>query len=212
MRLLKWMVLLLCPFVGTHGLTLKDSALIKHNEYRARHDTPPLVWSNALQASAQSWVDNCKFEHSSAAYGENLALGHPSIDAAIQAWYNELKNYNYASPGFSYNTGHFTQVIWKNSQRLGCALGNCPNMMNLWICQYDPPGNYRGQFQANVLPLARITDNNTPPPVNASITKSDAADVNNTIPTSDADPMPMITFVLVLLSIGAWFIVWDCFM
>jgi hypothetical protein len=57
-------------------------------------------------------------------------------------------------------TGHFTQVVWKASQRLGCAHQLCKTVRGLdgWIdahylvCRYDPPGNYAGQYVANVLP------------------------------------------------------------
>ena len=47
--------------------------------------------------------------------GENLAYNYESSAAsacvaATKAWYDEIKDYNYATPGFGYNTGHFTQV------------------------------------------------------------------------------------------------------
>jgi len=48
-------------------------------------------------------------------------------------------------------TGHFTAMVWKATRRLGCAKGNCPGQ-NLWVCQYDPPGNMMGAFPQNVPP------------------------------------------------------------
>lgn len=53
--------------------------------------------------------------------------------------------------GFSMGTGHFTAMVWKATRRLGCAKGNCPGQ-NLWVCQYDPPGNMMGAFPQNVPP------------------------------------------------------------
>ncbi|KAG0000640.1 hypothetical protein BGZ65_004196, partial [Modicella reniformis] len=86
-------------------------------------------------------------------YGENLAAGHSSFEAAIDSWYNEVKLYNYNNPGFSMNTGHFTQVVWKGSKSVGCAKKFCANSnWNIYICEYDPPGNYQGEFPNNVLP------------------------------------------------------------
>lgn len=34
-------------------------------------------------------------------------------------------DYNYASPGFASGTGHFTQVVWKATTEIGCAIQNC---------------------------------------------------------------------------------------
>ncbi len=45
---------------------------------------------------------------------------------ATHAWYDEIKYYNFNQPTFSTKTDHFTQVVRKNSQRLGFgfAIGN----------------------------------------------------------------------------------------
>ncbi|KAG7562792.1 hypothetical protein FFLO_01747 [Filobasidium floriforme] len=42
-------------------------------------------------------------------------------------------------------TGHYTQVVWIDSDALGCAVQKCSGMYNL-VCNYGPPGNYGGQF------------------------------------------------------------------
>ena len=47
--------------------------------------------------------------------GENLAYNFEADAAAacvsaIKLWYDEIKDYDFTSPGFGYNTGHFTQV------------------------------------------------------------------------------------------------------
>lgn len=59
-------------------------------------------------------------------YGENLYLGTgmgpQTHELAVQAWYDEIKNYNFKKPGFSSNTGHFTQVVWKTSKELGVGI------------------------------------------------------------------------------------------
>ena len=57
--------------------------------------------------------------------------------------------YNYRKPGFSMGTGHFTQVGWKGSTKLGCGSAKCKGM-TIWVCTYDPPGNMRGDFPDNV--------------------------------------------------------------
>mmetsp|Transcript_8027 Transcript_8027/g.20596 ORF Transcript_8027/g.20596 Transcript_8027/m.20596 type:complete len:283 (+) Transcript_8027:204-1052(+) len=137
--------------------SLANEALVAHNNYRALHGVPDLVWDTAVEQSAQAWADGCRIplEHSSGTgFGENLAWGYGSMTAAIDAWYSEIDQYDYGNPGFTGGTGHFTQIVWKDTKRLGCAMGYCPDVYGgYWVCQYDPPGNYLGNFGSNVLPL-----------------------------------------------------------
>lgn len=37
--------------------------------------------------------------------------------------------------------GHYTQVVWRDSERLGCGVGDCTGGGEIWVCNYDPPGN-----------------------------------------------------------------------
>ena len=53
--------------------------------------------------------------------------------------------------GFSMKTGHFTQVVWRGTTAVGCGRSQC-NGLDVWICQYDPPGNVEGQYRDNVRP------------------------------------------------------------
>jgi hypothetical protein len=82
-----------------------------------------------------------------------LAAGYKDFKTAIDVWYNEVSKYNYNRPGFSPATGHFTQVVWKSTKSIGCAKKFCPGSnWTIYICNYDPPGNYQGQYEKNVLP------------------------------------------------------------
>jgi uncharacterized protein YkwD len=137
---------------------LQREALSAHNKFRARHHAPNLVWDEALATYAERYANKCRFQHSSSPYGENLAAGYPSITASINKWYSEQTNYSYNRPRFSMNTGHFTQVIWKASTKLGCGYVACNGKNGTpgkyLVCEYSPPGNVtnRGFFEANVLP------------------------------------------------------------
>ena len=66
-------------------------------------------------------------------------------------WMQERAGYDFRGGAFSMETGHFTQVVWKGTQRLGCASATCARMQ-VWVCNYDPPGNMQGDFQRNVGP------------------------------------------------------------
>jgi len=107
-------------------------------------------WDATLAQLEQAHTDACVFQHSNDQYGENLGMGYASVADVVTAWYSEVANYDYANPGFSMTTGHFTQLVWVATQRVGCAHTACPGGA-IWGCKFDPPGNYAGQFQVNVL-------------------------------------------------------------
>jgi uncharacterized protein YkwD len=125
--------------------SIKQEALESHNTLRAKHYAPPLVWDAKLASYAQNYASKCRFQHSRGSFGENLAAGYPSVSAAIHAWYDERKGYSYANPGFSYQTGHFTQLVWKSSHKLGCGYVACNGKNgtpgNYLVCEYSPAGN-----------------------------------------------------------------------
>lgn len=133
--------------------------LFGHNRVREEHCAPPLVWSAEVARRAQQWADSlaangCGFEHSHGSYGENLALGTAGVDddpeKIVDLWYRGFTAYDFAGGGFSLRTGHFTQVVWNGTRRLGCGTSTCKGK-RIWVCNYDPPGNYRGQYASNVL-------------------------------------------------------------
>ena len=68
----------------------------------------------------------------------------------VDDWYSEIASYNYAKPGFSMDTGHFTQVVWKDSLEIGCGSAKSKRGGTYVVCNYSPAGNYGGQFPANV--------------------------------------------------------------
>ncbi len=133
--------------------------LSAHNRYRKLHGVPPAVWSKKVAASALAYAETCPSGHSTSVYGENLAWASydMSINLVVKKWYDEEPRYDYGNPGYVSGVGHFTQIVWKETTEIGCAraTGCGPDnslRANTWICQYSPPGNYRGLFSENVLP------------------------------------------------------------
>lgn len=150
----------------------RGASLNAHNLYRSKHSAPPLAKDSELDNSAQSYATQMGitnvFAHSNRANtGENLyaAYNSKSLTLAyceqlgndcVKSWYDEISTYDYTSPGFSSGTGHFTQVVWVSSNKLGMGLGfGKKSSWNAYYCvaQYSPPGNYAGQYKINVLPL-----------------------------------------------------------
>lgn len=114
---------------------------------------PPVDWSDEVAQTAQEWANNlkatknCGLEHASGTgYGENLAAG-TNVDAerAVDMWAGEGADYTYEPKyAFDTNTGHYTQIVWRSTQHIGCASASCSGS-NVVVCRYDPPGNYIGQ-------------------------------------------------------------------
>ncbi|KAE8219562.1 hypothetical protein CF319_g6766 [Tilletia indica] len=99
-----------------------QQALSAHNAARAKHGASPLVWDPKLASYAASKASQCHFEHTGGPYGENLAAGTSmTYSSAVKMWMAESSAYH-PGDGFSTSSGHFTQVVWKGSKRLGCAL------------------------------------------------------------------------------------------
>ncbi|KAG7099397.1 hypothetical protein E1B28_001250 [Marasmius oreades] len=133
--------------------------LSAHNSIRAQHGAADLTWSDDAANKAQTWANNCNFEHSGGklgAFGENLAAGTGGsygITAAIKSWTDEVKDYKASNPVAS----HFTQVVWKATTQVGCAVTSCDGIFDasfgpakFYVCEYFPQGNVIGKFDTNV--------------------------------------------------------------
>lgn len=159
---------------SAHAQTAADiqAWLNAHNQYRALHGVPPVAWSATVAASAQAYVNTCPSGHSSSPYGENILFANYVLPPAdvVAWWYSEETLYDYDNPGFSSETGHFTQVVWKSTAEIGCGYrGGCGGYWsNIWVCQYNPPGNYIGQFAENVFPPSTPPPPSLPPPRSGS--------------------------------------------
>eukprot|EP00096_Caligus_rogercresseyi_P008636 TRINITY_DN2784_c0_g1_i1.p1 TRINITY_DN2784_c0_g1~~TRINITY_DN2784_c0_g1_i1.p1 ORF type:complete len:229 (+),score=42.73 TRINITY_DN2784_c0_g1_i1:424-1110(+) len=138
-------------------------ALDTHNRYRLAHGVQPLTLCEKLNAYAKEWADHLaatdSFNHrSNGDYGENLFLTYGSGDTdcngiePVESWYSEGRSYSYGQSSGSSATGHFTQIVWKGSKRLGMAKSKSPSGKTIVVANYDPPGNFIGNYSSNVLP------------------------------------------------------------
>nr|XP_043623453.1 pathogenesis-related leaf protein 4-like [Erigeron canadensis] len=121
-----------------------------HNCIRKVLNLPPLVYDPEMEKFAQSWADqrkDCAMIHSDRC-GENMASGPDmNITYGIQLWLDERLDYDYPNNNCMKMCGHYTQIVWKNTQRVGCARSQCADP-TCWVvvCNYDPPGNVVGQW------------------------------------------------------------------
>lgn len=144
---------------------LRSDAVSTHNTYRTKHKSPNVTIDDTLNQSAQAWAQTIatkgQLEHSTTKNGENIYWGGESTNlgsAAVESWYSEIQDYDYNNPVFSDSTGHFTQVVWKSTTKVGCGAAPGPATIEgkkydgvYVVCQYSPAGNGEGQFADNVL-------------------------------------------------------------
>lgn len=117
---------------------------------------PAMQWDDDAAALAQDWAERCVFEHRQPnSLGENLALfSNPEVapEEVVKIWADEAPDYDYenndCTPGAQ--CGHYTQIVWRDTTKLGCGVAICDDVAgfgagSLWVCNYDPPGNFIGE-------------------------------------------------------------------
>lgn len=139
-----------------------------HNQVRAMVQTdpplPPMQWDPDLAAYAAAWAAMCNdgtdsvqglMDHDPnrtnvagyAYIGENIfgSGGGATAKQAVDTWASEAANFTYPSTCNGI-CGHYTQVVWRTSVNLGCALQNCPSLAygSTIVCDYGPGGNSGG--------------------------------------------------------------------
>ncbi len=169
------LLFILINTVSASAEPAKFSGIIdSHNQVRAKHQLTPLTWSNSLAQYAQQWVSNlaktqnCEMIHRpnysggpfQQVHGENLfwasavelATGRNQQQQftpmqVVKAWADEEKFYNYQTNQCQagQDCGHYTQMVWRESQQVGCAIAVCADKSQIWACNYHPRGNYIGE-------------------------------------------------------------------
>lgn len=131
--------------------SLAQAMLAAHNAVRASVGDPPLTWSPRLAAFAQGWanrlIETGTFAHRpDNSYGENLYAitgGTASPEQVVAAWADEARDYDIRSNTCTAMCGHYTQIVWRATQDVGCAVAADPGR-EVWVCDYNPPGNVIG--------------------------------------------------------------------
>jgi hypothetical protein len=69
-----------------------------------------------------------------------------SVEAMVGGWSSEKRYFtrgifpNNSNTGNWADVGHYTQMIWPTTQRVGCAIASTPRTDYL-VCRYSPAGN-----------------------------------------------------------------------
>lgn len=141
--------------------TVASRLLAAHNAERARLGLKPLVWSAKLSENARKWAQTLAtsdmFEHApvgaDGGQGENLWTGTRddfTPEEMIGFFIDEGKLFkrgkfpDVSTSGRWEDVGHYTQIVWKDTREVGCAIANNPRSDYL-VCRYFPAGNVVGQ-------------------------------------------------------------------
>ena len=132
-----------------------------HNRERVRLRLRPLKWNVHLEREARAWAyrlsRNGRLQHADSKVrnrtGENLWMGtagHWPVETMVGMFIKEKKHYRHAQfPDISKtgnwaDVGHYTQVVWRKTEEVGCALVTAHGN-DVLVCRYWPAGNVWGQ-------------------------------------------------------------------
>jgi pathogenesis-related protein 1 len=123
-----------------------------HNQMRSRVGVPPLAWSEQLSGVAQRWANHLlatgTFSHTpNNRFSENLYMitgARVTASQVVGAWAGEARAYDLRRNTCSAVCGHYTQIVWRATRSVGCAVA-ADHRTQVWVCEYNPPGNYVGE-------------------------------------------------------------------
>ncbi|XP_029690060.1 peptidase inhibitor 16-like [Takifugu rubripes] len=161
-----WLVLtaLLAPGAWSFLSEEQEELLVElHNHYRglvspSASAMMPLKWDPILKVVAEEYASKCIWNHNADLEdtGENLYVTQGPLDLreALEKWFLEHLDYvfNNNSCDEDKMCGHYTQMVWADTHRIGCAFHLCNIMVGLeWerasflVCNYYPAGNYEDE-------------------------------------------------------------------
>lgn len=132
-----------------------------HNRERAAYGSAPLLWDAALAAEAGAFAAQLarlgRLQHSPKGQrpgqGENLWMGSRgaySAEAMIANWASERRHFRrgvfpaVSRTGNWRDVGHYTQIVWPRTIRLGCGIATSARW-DVLVCRYTPSGNRDGE-------------------------------------------------------------------
>lgn len=154
-------LLALMPASPAAAQAWERQVLDLHNRERAAWRVPPLGWDFGLAGSADRWAAELarsgRWEHSPRSWrqgqGENLWMGTAgayTVPAMVGGWIGERRWFrpgvfpNVSTTGRWSDVAHYTQMIARGTQRVGCAIRSSRRWTYL-VCRYSPAGNVMGR-------------------------------------------------------------------
>ncbi|KAJ9643651.1 uncharacterized protein PV06_09162 [Exophiala oligosperma] len=151
----------------------QQGILDSHNIHRRNASVSDLTWSDNMASIAAQIAASCVYAHDTSTggggYGQNIGAGAAPSDVPgmiTNEMYNNEINWYPLPYGVEPDMtnfekwGHYSQIVWKSTTSVGCATQYCPNGLAntgggvspyFTVCNYSPPGNFGGEYAANVL-------------------------------------------------------------
>jgi len=140
---------------------LADRLTRPQNAERATVGLPAMAWDPALAEAASDYAAELartgKWGHSRpdqrSGQGENLWMGTRAaftLEEMVDGWLTERRMFrrgtfpNVSKSGSWHDVGHYTQIIWADTMRVGCAIGSS-RAFDYLVCRYSAPGNVMGE-------------------------------------------------------------------
>lgn len=131
----------------------KQELINQHNLYRQAQGVNNVQWSNELEQEAKDWAiivaKQDKMLHSSLDFGENIYSSSSNVNPAhvVDRWASEKKFYHgdILTDKNYHLFGHYTQIIWSSTTKIGCAVAISKSGKHYWVCLYSTAGNVLGQ-------------------------------------------------------------------
>ncbi|XP_065138804.1 glioma pathogenesis-related protein 1b [Paramisgurnus dabryanus] len=145
--------------------------VLAHNAHRSRASPTTaslrsVSWDKELAKGARDRARHCKASHGPSMphfghplfgwMGENIWLGVPfsafSVENAVQRWNNE-RAYSLKNNNCSRLCGHYGQLMWSTSFKMGCAVNVCTKGIEnfsthpestIFVCNYGDTGHVHG--------------------------------------------------------------------
>lgn len=151
----------------------RSAMLNAHNHFRSIVKPPAqymetLEWDTQLESIAQNYVVQC-IPHASlpiVAHNLNRANGYPggsvgeniyatsssvwvnNMTRVVDSWDSEKADYDLGTNKCKTGRvcGHYTQVVWANTTKVGCGRARCPEIQYSYnvVCNYARAGNVIG--------------------------------------------------------------------
>ncbi|KAF0310512.1 Cysteine-rich secretory protein 3 [Amphibalanus amphitrite] len=135
-----------------------------HNRFRSRvkpraANMLRMHWHAGAARDAQRWANKCQMlihsnetqrsQRNLGVCGENIFVSTHKVPwyFAMKSWFLEKDVFRYGAANNSlFEVGHYTQMVWYASHKVGCGWAHCKHAQPVpyynYVCHYCPIGNY----------------------------------------------------------------------
>lgn len=146
---------------------VQEKIVSVHNYFRSRVKPQAanmlrMKWHKGAAQLAQKWASSCvKLKHDNGALrtvpslggcGQNIFISGQKMSwfFAIKSWYDEREDFIFGNNNHTAVVGHYTQLVWAASHKVGCGFAICgSSKTQIWynyVCNYCPGGNYKSKL------------------------------------------------------------------